>query len=167
MSDHMSEPFEASYDDGGSYEWDDRQEDRGPHILWGRVIALGVVLILAFILGRSTASGSAAPSDNQLATLRAEVEDLQEQNELLQAELDAAAASDPDPTSQPSASPTEEAEPEGTTYIVRNKDTLQGIAIDFYGDPDLDECIADANDITDPTTINPGQELFIPDEEFC
>ena len=50
----------------------------------------------------------------------------------------------------------------GEIYVVRPGDTLQGIAAKFYEDPTLDDVIARANGIDDPTLIHAGLELRIP-----
>jgi lipoprotein NlpD len=52
-------------------------------------------------------------------------------------------------------------EPElvGTTHVVRKGDTLYRIARTYGIDP---RELMDANGITDPTTLAPGQEIFVP-----
>jgi 5'-nucleotidase len=96
--------------------------------------------------------------------LRAEVADLN-------AELEAAQQATPAP---PTADPTEDAstdgnatDPEdetegGETYVVESGDTLASIAEDFYGDASLDDFLAEANGITDPSSLSVGTELTIP-----
>lgn len=49
------------------------------------------------------------------------------------------------------------------THIVNGDDTLMSISIDYYGSYARWSDIAGANDITDPTTIEVGQELMIPE----
>lgn len=166
MSEHVTEAYEP-YEADSSYDWDYPPEDRGPKILWGRVAILGVGLIVAFLLGRATKGGGDAGLEEQVKNLRAEVASLEEENTSLQGQLDEALAGDAG-TAEPSASPSATAEaPAGTIYTVRRNDTLQKIATQFYGDPDLDECIAQANSISDPTQLSVGQELTIPDESAC
>ena len=48
------------------------------------------------------------------------------------------------------------------TYIVRSEDTLESIAVQFYGDKARWRTIAEANAIEDPTSIVAGQQLIIP-----
>jgi LysM repeat protein len=50
-----------------------------------------------------------------------------------------------------------------TVYTVDNGDTLFGIAQRFYGDGMKFPIIAQANGITNPNLIFPGQVLQIPD----
>lgn len=47
-------------------------------------------------------------------------------------------------------------------YVVRENDTLSGIAASFYSNPQLWRPIAVANDIDDPRSIVPGQTLNVP-----
>ena len=47
-------------------------------------------------------------------------------------------------------------------YKVVSGDTLSDLAIRFYGDADLFEVIAIANDLPDPDFIRTGQILLIP-----
>ena len=47
-------------------------------------------------------------------------------------------------------------------YIVRPGDTLAGIAAEKYDDPAKWRPIAEANDLDDPLSIQPGQVLTIP-----
>ncbi|MEV0105067.1 alpha/beta hydrolase-fold protein [Nocardia sp. NPDC050799] len=53
--------------------------------------------------------------------------------------------------------------PDFTRYEVVSGDTLAALALRFYGDAGLHRLIADASDITDPDTIEAGQQLIIPD----
>jgi nucleoid-associated protein YgaU len=46
--------------------------------------------------------------------------------------------------------------------MVVSGDTLWAIAERFYGDGSKYQVIADANDISDPDLIQPGQLLIIP-----
>ena len=47
-------------------------------------------------------------------------------------------------------------------YVVSAGDTLSGIAAKFYDDPTVWRPIAIANNIDDPRSISPGQELSLP-----
>lgn len=49
------------------------------------------------------------------------------------------------------------------TYIIKGDDSLMSISMDFYGSYARWSDIAGANDITDPTVIEVGQELLIPE----
>ncbi len=51
-------------------------------------------------------------------------------------------------------------------YVVRESDTLSGIAGEFYKNPQLWRPIAVANDIDDPRSIVPGQSLSVPSLPF-
>ena len=153
-------PYESSEE---SYEWDyDDQPRPGGKILWGRVLALAIALFLAFLLGRSTAPSGADPKT--LTSLRGQVEELEQENEDLQALL---TEPTPEPTetateTEAEEEPVEEEEPEGQTYVVKRGDTLRGIAQTFCGDPSFDDTIADYNDIADPTNLPIGAEITIP-----
>ena len=50
-------------------------------------------------------------------------------------------------------------------YTVKSGDTLSKISREFYGDPNQYTKIFEANRsiLRDPNTINPGQELVIPE----
>jgi nucleoid-associated protein YgaU len=169
MGDRMTESLEP-YRPESSYELDyDEAPSAGRpgRVLWGRVVVLGLALLLAFLMGRATGGG---PSESDLATVRAERNELRAEVADLEAQLQEA---EPDPTPPPaSASPDTGADegatdPEnetegGTTYVVESGDTLQSIAIDVYGDASLDDFLAEANNITDPESLSVGQELIIP-----
>lgn len=78
----------------------------------------------------------------------------------------------PTPTATPEATatetPTATATPDSQTYVVQSGDTLFSIASAFASDPSqiesLANAIAVANGITDPSTIQVGQELIIPNQ---
>ncbi|MEV0361911.1 alpha/beta hydrolase-fold protein [Nocardia fusca] len=53
--------------------------------------------------------------------------------------------------------------PDFTRYEVVAGDTLAALALRFYGDAGLHQLIAGASAITDPDTIEAGQQLIIPD----
>ncbi len=53
-------------------------------------------------------------------------------------------------------------DPELTTRLVRQGDTLPNLAADFYGDPALWRVIARANDLDDPRRLPVGRTLTIP-----
>ena len=69
------------------------------------------------------------------------------------------ASGTPAATQTPSASPTPSATPTSTTYAVKSGDTLTGIADQFGTTP---EAIQRANNITNATGLQIGQQLTIP-----
>ncbi|MDQ3646245.1 MAG: LysM peptidoglycan-binding domain-containing protein [Actinomycetota bacterium] len=140
-------------DDPSGYEWDYDDQPRKPKILWGRVVALGLFLLLAFLLGRSLGGSGGGGSSEEVARLRA---DLAEANEKIE-ELERNAEIEPGPESSPSksAAATEE-------YVIKQGDNLAKIAQEYYGDPSLDDCLAAANGIEDPGALRVGETIFIP-----
>jgi len=169
MSDHLSDPppYEPPPDEEGLYEWETEEEGAGPNILWGRVIAIVLGLVLVFFAGRLTAGGGGEVDDTQLDSLRQRNAELQGNVADLKAELDAAQAT---PTTEPTESPGgEEDTGEAATesYEVQAGDTFQGIAESQYGDIGLAECLAEANELTLNSTILPGDVLEVPAEESC
>lgn len=172
MTTDATEPFrptrqEDPFDD--SYEWDYEEERTPTGILWGRVLALAAMLILAFVLGRASAP-SGVPSD--------EVERLQTRLQVTQdelARLEADAGQQPQGTASPTTSPTTQAtddaaegdaETEGDTlvYTVKSGDSFRGLAEEFYNDPALDDFLAEANGMSVADPLQVGQELQIPPE---
>lgn len=74
----------------------------------------------------------------------------------------------PEETNTPEPTPTEEPPPEEETYVVQGGDTMLLIAEQF-APPGVDptvfaDSIAAANGITDPSALQVGQELTIPNE---
>jgi nucleoid-associated protein YgaU len=141
---------------------EDRYEpEGGGRVLWGRIIALLVALLVAFLIGRATAGGGSSISSARYAKVK---------RDLAIARARAAQA-DQTPVAEqttpaPSPSP-EESESDaagGKTYVVKSGDTLRGIAQKFYGDASLADLIAEANNITDATLVHEGTELAIPPE---
>lgn len=162
MDDGRTEPFEP-YQPESSYDWDYEDEPPkggGPKILWGRVVAILVVLLAAFFIGRATGGSDGVPPER--------LEELRETNAQLEQQLAEARAQQEDEQNQsPPPDATESPPPEQTEseiYVVKPGDTLRGIAEDQYGDASLDDIIAEANGIDDPTQISVGQELIIPPE---
>ena len=145
-------------------------EERATNVLWGRVIALGVVLLLVFFLGRASGGGDSSEEvdtlQNQLAAARAEIDQLQAENrQQVETSPTPAATAVGTPVGSPGATPS----PTGTgaatgerSYTVRSGDTLKGIASRFYGNASYDKCIAQANDISDPSALRVGRDLTIP-----
>ncbi|MGH2694537.1 MAG: LysM peptidoglycan-binding domain-containing protein [Actinomycetota bacterium] len=149
------------YEPQPSYEWDYEDEpSRRPKILWGRVLALGAFIVLAFLVGRWTAPEPV--SQSEFDAVRADLADAREEIAQLQAQVETTPTASPSPAQTPG-----ETTGEGETYLVRSGDTLRDIALEQYGDAALDDCIAEANDIPDPTELPVGETLIIPPEEDC
>ena len=152
-------------------EWEEQPEDDGPlHVLWGRVAALGLALLLAFALGRVTTPSG--PPDSQVQNLREQLSAAREDNAQLSEDL-AEAREQAAPTTTDEAEPDEEAttdeeppaegaEGQEDTYVVKSGDTLGSIAQRFYEDAALAGVIAEANGLSDPSLLTPGTELVIP-----
>jgi nucleoid-associated protein YgaU len=66
------------------------------------------------------------------------------------------------PPIPPPTNPTSGSPGGGETTLVREHDTLAGIAHRQYGDAGLWRGIAAANNITDPMSLKPGQRLLLP-----
>ena len=154
-----------------SDQWD--YEDSGPKILWGRVIALGAFVLIAFVvglrLGHATAPTGVPESDyqrlkgelratqRQVTQLQGAIAQTQRPERALRPAKPKARASAPAPSPTPAA-------PTGPTktYTVKPGDTLQSIAARFYGTRSLYTYIAQANNIVDPSLVPVGQRLTIP-----
>jgi len=181
MADPLTEPFEP-YQPEPAYDWEYDEEPRSrkspmPNVLWGRVAILGALILFAFLLGRITKSsgvpaseleaandkvnaleGDLGAAEDQIVALETQVEELQNAaapDTTLDEESDGTATDDPGTTT---------ADPNAKTYTVKSGDTLSIIAERFYGDASLDDFLAEANGIEDPTAISVGQELTIPEE---
>lgn len=163
-------PYEP--DEPQDYEYDDDVESRDaarPRVLWGRVAALGGALLLAFLIGRTSAPNGVPAEDlervrDQAREAEAEVESLRDELAALQAE---AATLDEEKADEagdepPAGEGGDRAKAANKTYIVEPGDTLTIIAEEVYGDASLDELIKTANPDIDPEALQPGQELVIP-----
>jgi LysM repeat protein len=166
------DPYEPPEDPAYDWEYDDEPAYRTrPRILWGRLIVLAVVLLAAFLLGRATGGSGVTQEDldamraerndtqAQVENLNEEVQRLEDQNVALQDRIDQLEVETPttDPTTEEGGE-----EPAGETYVIQEGDTLLELANEFYGDPSLDDYIAEANDILDPSLISAGTEIIIP-----
>jgi nucleoid-associated protein YgaU len=162
------------------------------NVLWGRVVVLGVVLLLVFLLGRATGG-----SGDEIEALQARI--ASQEAEIDQLEADKRALATPTPgagtgtgggtgtTATPSpgatgtpgtgtgtgttATPTPTASPTATTtagpteaqqYTVRAGDSLGRISNRFYGSTAFAKCIQTANQIANASAIRTGQTLTIP-----
>lgn len=152
------EPYEAA-----SYEWDyEEAADRPPRVLWGRVLALIVLLAVAFWLGRQSAPSST--NSAALADAREELQEAQDEIEGLEEQITTGTVADPTPEPEPTPEETTTTTGEDQTYTVKSGDSLAAIALEFYGDSSLADVIAEANDINNPASIRPGDVLIIPPE---
>jgi LysM repeat protein len=174
MSDRETESF-TPYEPQTSYDWDYGEEPPKaggnggglPNVLWGRLIALGVLVLLVFFIGRWSAPDGV--SSEELQKARDEIRSAQEEVADLKAAL---ASTQPVVTPTPTPSITagtetddaEDATFDGETYVVQSGDTMRGIAERFCGDPSQDDLIAEFNGIADPTIISVGAELMIPED---
>jgi nucleoid-associated protein YgaU len=150
------------------------EEDYAPRILWGRLAFFLLAIVLAFSVGRCTKSSGV--DEDTFAAEQQKVVELQSENTVLQAQVDAAAeqgnnnqggsGNDDGAAGGQSEAPATE-EPvagEGQTYTVQPNDTLTTIAQEFYGEQSKYDLIVDANNLTDDTPLRVGQELIIPPE---
>ncbi len=166
MNNDATEPFKPTRDDPfeDSYEWDYEEERTSQGILWGRVLVLAAMLVLAFVVGRATAP-SGVPGDeverlqNRLAASQAEVDRLE-----AEAEQEPQAQVTPTPGTSPSPETTEDTGTEGDTlvYTVKSGDSFADLAERFYQDATLDDFLAEANGLSVATPLKIGQELQIP-----
>jgi nucleoid-associated protein YgaU len=166
MGNRMTEPYEP-YQPEQEYDWDYEDEPRAqmPKILWGRVVALGAVLLLAFFLGRATAPEGIP--EERLTQLQSDNADLRAENQDLQDELDQRPATTQLPTPTPSDTQSPTGNVDTQIYTVKSGDTLVGIAQRLYGDPSFADCIADENGMGSDTTLRTGDQLVIPPENEC
>lgn len=160
-------PF-ASEEPDPTYDWDD--DSGSPKLLWGRVLALAAVLILAFLLGRATAPDDSA---SEVEDLKAQLAQVSDELEAAQEQIDFGATNSPPPDDTGTESPppddtteTESPPPDDTgggevkEYTVKQGDTYNEIAEKFFKDPSKGACIADAND---GQTLIVGETINVPD----
>lgn len=156
-----------------SEELDVEEEAGNTRILWVRIAALVAILVAAFIAGFLLAPRES--SDARVGVLEAELAQSEENSQQLEAQLADArqqladaqaqieeleAAATPDATATETPAPTEEERTR--TYTVQPGDTLQEIAVDYYGDVDYDDFLAEFNGIADTTELPVGFDLEIP-----
>ncbi|MGI8575161.1 MAG: LysM peptidoglycan-binding domain-containing protein [Egibacteraceae bacterium] len=154
-----------------AYEYED--EDYTSNVLWGRLAALLVLLLVIFFLGRCSAGDAA--SSQELQDAKATIIELSSENTTLEQQLAAQSAGGVAPRQEGNGAgsdgtgaagqPSEEAAApagDGETYEVQPGDTLTNIAEQFYGDPQAFEPIAEANNLSADVPLQVGQELTIP-----
>jgi nucleoid-associated protein YgaU len=156
--DKETTPFQSTEPDPDE-GWYEDEPGPGGRVLWGRIIALLVALLVAFLVGRATAGGGSSISASQYAKVKRDLAIARAK--AAQADQTSQAGQTTPASPSPSASATTTAAA-GTTYVVKSGDTLRGIAEKFYGDASLVDLIAQANNITDPTLVHQGTELTIP-----
>lgn len=163
----------------------DPYTDREPqdvNILWGRVAALGGALLLAFLFGTWVAGGDEGIDEQQHLQTVEERDRLARENEELQEQIDQLSQGEP-PANPPTADNDDEdgddsdsdsdsgdgdgsddSDGQSQVYVVRQGDTLSGVAQRFYGSSGKKarERIAEANDLEPDSTLTVGQELTIP-----
>lgn len=160
-------------------------DERPPNVLWGRVIVLGVALLLVFLLGRATGGAS----DSEVEQLQQRVESLQAQNSQLEAAARSRATSPPPPPPaaagageapdaaespaapagvEASPSPSPEAASGSQTlpaeYTVKSGENFSTISRDFYGSASFAKCIMQANEYETATSLKAGDDITIPEK---
>ncbi|MFN8106052.1 MAG: LysM domain-containing protein [Acidimicrobiia bacterium] len=130
----------------------------GGQVLWGRVLIIGGVLVLAFVIGiligGSGSDGVSRDAYNDAITQRDKAEQEREQ---LKQDLQLARSTTPATTSADAAGAGET-----QTYTVKDGDTWASISKKFYGDSSLASEIWDANNMTKDTKLKSGMTLEIP-----
>lgn len=156
------------------------EDEYAPRILWGRLAFFALALIIAFVAGRACAKDGVA--EDTFKAEQQKVVELQSENQVLQAQVDAAAAEsnangnagkkNKKNNNKNAAASDDEAGDEATgqsvedgqTYTVQSGDTLTTIAEKFYGDATAFDLIVDANNLDSATGLRVGQELVIPEK---
>lgn len=130
----------------------------GGQVLWGRVLIIGGVLVLAFVIGILIGgSGSDGVSRDAYNDAISQRDKAEQEREQLKQDLQLARSTTP-PTTSADAS----ADGETQTYTVKDGDTWASIAKKFYGDSSLTSEIWDANNMTKDTKLKVGMTLDIP-----
>jgi nucleoid-associated protein YgaU len=157
--DKETTPFQETQP-GADDDWGYETEPSRGRILWGRILALAVALVLAFLLGRTTAGGDGSISAARYEKVK---QDLAAARAKIATQNPAPSPTTGTPESTPTPKPSESATGGGEkTYVVKAGDTLRGVALKFYGDASFADFIAETNNISDPTIVHPGTKLIIP-----
>lgn len=131
----------------------------GGQVLWGRVLIIGGVLVLAFIvgilIGGSGGDGVSRDAYNDAISQRDKAEQEREQ---LKQDLQLARSTTPASTEPAAGSESSESQ----TYTVKDGDTWSSISKKFYGDSSMASEIQDANNMTKDTKLKTGMTLEIP-----
>jgi hypothetical protein len=162
-------PFVTNESDA-DLDWED--EDGSPKLLWGRVLALAGVLLLAFLLGRATAPDDASAEleevQAQLANARDQIAELEEQATAVPTDSPAPSITTTEDTGdEPTDEPTDDEpdEPEGKikSYTVQPGDTYNSIAEDEFDtvNPNIVSCLIEANGGEEVLSV--GDEINIPE----
>ncbi|MDQ3752770.1 MAG: LysM peptidoglycan-binding domain-containing protein [Actinomycetota bacterium] len=190
MSQSVREPWETEEVGRRPLEWD--RTDPPVKVLWGRVAALATTLVVAYLIGwatgpRGVPAEELQGAETELAAAQGRIDELETRLEETTSpessrpvlrpdaqdadEADRPQAQNPsdgndagrDAAEGPATTQAPEAGPaSGRTYVVRDGDSLNTIAIDFYGDASLVNLIAKANNITARGQIQAGQRLELP-----
>lgn len=131
----------------------------GGQVLWGRVLIIGGVLVLAFVvgilIGGSGSDGVSRDAYNDAISQRDKAEQEREQ---LKQDLQLARSTTPPSTEATDSS----SDSQTQTYTVKDGDTWASISKKFYGDSSLASEIWDANNMTKDTKLKVGMTLEIP-----
>lgn len=157
-------------------------------MLWGRVVVLGVVLLLVFLLGRATSGSSAEIKQLQerLSDREAEIDQLEAAGRATPTPAASVPAdgaevtptdgttggttttisptpsASPTPSTTTTASPTPAANTEAQTYTVQSGDNFGKISAKFYGSTAFAKCIQTANQVEDASKLQSGKSITIP-----
>lgn len=161
MDDFRTQRYDA--EDEAGYDWEYAEAPPPPRILWGRVAAAAGAALLFFLIGRGTANQGVSEEQYQaarrrLAQAQQEVNRLQDEVRAAQQATEQNTNTDEDAADRGRPATAADAR----VYTVRSGDTLTTIAQKFYRDPDRAELIAQVNNIDDPSEIEVGDELLIP-----
>ncbi len=152
-----------------SYDWDYAEPGPSrPKVLWGRVAILGVVLLAAFWIGRSTAPGGGVSEEDfnnllgQFQATQSELADAEQQIRDLQPTPEETGGQGNAGGGGGNGDDEADIGEDNVIYTVQPGDVLVNIAEACYGDPSLDTEIIGANEGLDPSALAAGQQLIIP-----
>lgn len=131
----------------------------GGQVLWGRVLIIGGVLVLAFVIGILIGgSGSDGVSRDAYNDAISQRDKAEQEREQLKQDLQLARSTTPPTTTADGTDTSTDTQ----TYTVKDGDTWASIAKKFYGDSSLASEIWDANNMTKDTKLKTGMTLEIP-----